>query len=55
MSANRRRKVTHYGVFNAKAACGNWLGTKAKTTEDARRVDCSGCLRALDEKGFLAK
>jgi len=44
-----RRKATHLGRPNAHAACGNWLGAKAKCTQDPRDVDCSGCLRAMGE------
>lgn len=45
-----RRKVTHLGKPNAQAACGNWIGTKAKYTQDPAEVTCSGCLRAMEQK-----
>ena len=50
-SAQRKRRVTHYGTANSKAACGNYVGEKANVTRDKTKVTCKRCEQQLATLG----
>lgn len=47
-SAQRKRRVTHYGTANSKAACGNYVGERANVTKNKADVTCVRCEEQID-------